>query len=236
MRFSTKSLLITGLAATQALSKMIPRGFEVRLRDTLSDAAPPAQDSGELDYDPPTEGYDPLNEPATDTSGTVILGPPAYNHTDNDFQWFNLNDSMEISEMPDKKDWVIPVSHAMCQQWDLKDVNARGAVEQIVLWNNRGGKVGHKYVHWEVDGMYAIFVCDCKWQYRDKAPAWEMWEFYERLIEWCGEGRGGWIFSKKWEKGYALSTRDKVVFKEPKKALCPSFCCFNPKAEKFAVD
>ncbi|KAI0882614.1 uncharacterized protein GGS22DRAFT_169884 [Annulohypoxylon maeteangense] len=245
MRFSTKVLLIIGLRATQILGRIAPpsSGFEIRAREDPSagssmndidkgdDDDDNNNDDEEDDDKPPPPGFDPFDDPETDITGTEVLIPPAINDT-TEIDWFNLDNSIELSEMPDRKDWVIPVSHAWCATWDIKDVNVRGSIQRTIRWNNRGNKVHRKYVHWELDGQVGTYVCDCKWEYRDKATSWEMWEFYERMIEWCGEGRAGWIFSKKWEKGYAVTTRDRIMYTRPRKSLCPKFCCFDPKSQK----
>ncbi|KAI1206205.1 uncharacterized protein F4807DRAFT_463969 [Annulohypoxylon truncatum] len=247
MKLSTKGFLIIALRATHVLAKKVPRSsdFEVRRRDPSPDAAVAQNWSADVHEPPPlTDLTDIFMEPPTNTSGTVLLWPPLANQTESvgegegegededGFEWFNLDNSIEVSEMPNRSDWVIPVSHSWCSSWDIKDVNARGSIQEIIMWNNRGNKVKSKSVHWELDGMVGAYVCDCKWGYFDKATAWEMWEFYERMIEWCGEGHAGWIFSKKWEKGYAISTRDKILYTKPKKTLCPKFCCFDPKSQK----
>ncbi|KAI0900701.1 hypothetical protein F4806DRAFT_165513 [Annulohypoxylon nitens] len=221
MKVFTKALIITGLSATQVFGRTAPRGsnFEVRARNASFPAYNKRDGTQESDLFPDSKFA---------LSGTEPLLAPAMNDTDPDFRFFDLENSIEITEMPDRSEWVIPVSHAFCSGFDLKDVNVRGSLEQIVLWGQRGNKIGTKWLHWEIDEMVGAFVCDCKWNYSDEVPASEIWEFYERLIEWCGEGRAGWIFSKKWEKGWAVATRDKIQYKSPKKLLCPWYCCFDP--------
>ncbi|KAI2467799.1 hypothetical protein F4781DRAFT_433026 [Annulohypoxylon bovei var. microspora] len=207
MRISTATrLLLMGLGATQALGRMVPwdKRFEMHPRSAEPDIAP-AQNE-----------ISPVPEP-----------PPELNET-MAFQTFELENSLNVSELPDKGHWIIPVSHAACSHWDVKDINVRGSIQNIVIWSNEGNTVGQKFLHWDVDGMVGAFVCNCKWNYRDSEPSSEMWEFYERLVTWCGQGRSGWMFSKKWEKGWSIATRDYILFKEPKKFLCPTYCCWTP--------
>ncbi|KAI1659334.1 hypothetical protein F4813DRAFT_388041 [Daldinia decipiens] len=121
--------------------------------------------------------------------------------------------------------FIIPVSHWGCTRSKMRASDMKEAVQRMINWSEAGGRVWGKSIHIELQAHAGTYLCNCKTQYLDSAPATEMWEFYERLRVYCGEGSSGWIFSKKWDKGYAINTRDHVANRHPKKLLCPLFCC-----------
>ncbi|KAI1101802.1 hypothetical protein F4804DRAFT_334932 [Jackrogersella minutella] len=204
MKFSTPiRFLTTALGATQALGKN--EGFEVRLRDIES------------------AGDAPLTQNSTASAPT----PSAPANATSAIEPFDLSNSLNLTDLPTEADWIIPVSHAACTEWTLGGPEIRAAIEDVVVWNNQGHTVPSKYVHWELEGWVGTYICNCKLRYRDHAPGSEMWEFYARLVKWCGVGHSGWIFSKKWEKGWAVTARDYVVTKNPKKGLCPPYCAIT---------
>ncbi|KAI2624539.1 hypothetical protein GGS26DRAFT_202626 [Hypomontagnella submonticulosa] len=123
-----------------------------------------------------------------------------------------------------EKGWVIPVSHAACTNWDLSTSEIRITVQMTIDWSNGGGKVVPRNFHKEIHGVAALYLCNCKWDWFDRAPRSEMAEFYERLVDMCGNGQSGWIFSKKWEKGYAVATKNYVLLPPTRENLCPPRC------------
>ncbi|KAI2775934.1 hypothetical protein F4815DRAFT_375576 [Daldinia loculata] len=121
--------------------------------------------------------------------------------------------------------FVIPVSHWGCTRSKLRRDDMKEAIQRMIDWSKGGGRVWGRSIHIELQDRAATFLCNCKDQYVDSAPDSEMWEFYQRLRVHCGEGWSGWMFSKKWNKGFAIDTRNHVANRHPKKLLCPLFCC-----------
>lgn len=82
-----------------------------------------------------------------------------------------------------------------------------------------------KTLHYELADEAGAYVCNCKYCCIDRVPASEMWEFYDRLSAGCGgRGRSGWIFSKEWDKGYAVTSAEYIDKKRTKANLCPPNC------------
>ncbi|KAI0851995.1 hypothetical protein F5Y00DRAFT_228365 [Daldinia vernicosa] len=121
--------------------------------------------------------------------------------------------------------WTIPVSHWGCTRAKLRRDDIKETIQLMIDWSSRGGGVWGRDYHIELQPQAAAYLCNCKIRGLDYAPENEMWEFYERLRINCGEGWTGWIFSKRWEKGWAVHTRTYVDDFHPKRHLCPVFCC-----------
>ncbi|KAI0385476.1 hypothetical protein F5Y04DRAFT_186351 [Hypomontagnella monticulosa] len=155
---------------------------------------------------------------------------PSQNHTepsDDDFSYtiiLSEANAYNDSDSDEKKGWVIPVSHQACTNWDLSVSEIRTVFQMTIDWSRGGGKVQPRTYHKEVFGISSLYLCNCKWDYWDRAPENEMNEFYERLVDMCGEGQSGWIFSKAWDKGYAVATKNYVLLWPTRKNLCPPRC------------
>ncbi|KAI0130759.1 hypothetical protein F4814DRAFT_403572 [Daldinia grandis] len=158
----------------------------------------------------------------------------AYNHTgymsalsvgENASYYSEISGSDPTLAPEEAPDYIIPVSHWGCTRSRLRVIDMEAAVRQTIDWSTEGGRVHGKSLHIEMQDSASIFLCNCKYQHADSAPASEMWEFYNRLRVNCGEGRTGWIFSKKWEKGFGFDTKSHVANKHPKRNLCPPLCC-----------
>ncbi|KAI0181240.1 hypothetical protein GGR52DRAFT_24908 [Hypoxylon sp. FL1284] len=141
---------------------------------------------------------------------------------------FDLENSNISTGEGEPAHWTIPVSHWACTEWtELGDSAIRKAIDAMVEWSTRPtGWIEFKSMHIETAGDAGVFVCNCKYCCNDRAPASEMWEFYERLGRNCGgPGRSGWIFSKRWDKGFAVVSKDYIDGKRTKTNMCPSNCC-----------
>ncbi|KAI2632261.1 hypothetical protein GGR54DRAFT_26912 [Hypoxylon sp. NC1633] len=119
----------------------------------------------------------------------------------------------------------IPVSHWGCTGVSLRPREIRGALDAIVAWSDAGNRLEGKSLHVEKYEGVGAWVCNCKWFDYDSAPNDEVYEFYDRLMAHCGRGRSGWLYSKQWDKGYAVDTDKHVDSKHPQALLCPQNCC-----------
>lgn len=97
MKTSSKTLLIVGLGATQALSRALPRdpNHLVRTRNSSSPNAAVVTYNTSAGFEesnlfPDSSWVRSETEP--------LLMPPA----DDEFRWFNFADAIEIIEMPDR--------------------------------------------------------------------------------------------------------------------------------------
>ncbi|KAI1423350.1 hypothetical protein F5Y12DRAFT_798579 [Xylaria sp. FL1777] len=130
----------------------------------------------------------------------------------------------------------IPVTSTKCMGHNLTDqrVNYFHAKWKLIEWQDKPG-------HWVPPGLYHYesapdnytgvtwYICNCKYFYPDKAPAWELDQVQQILDDQCGQFQSGWVWSKKWEKGYNVVPTE--WFKprlriQRKKPICPRGCFF----------
>ncbi|KAI1767013.1 hypothetical protein GGR53DRAFT_463759 [Hypoxylon sp. FL1150] len=183
-------------------------------------------------------GSNDTNGNNTNTAATTIPSAPLHLNDNSTTMWhFDLASSntgpMAHTSEHEHGDWVIPVSHWACTEWpDLGDLPMRSAISALVKWGSSPWHwIDTKTMHYEMGddfggpyGAAGAFVCNCKLCCIDRVPASEMWEFYERIRANCGVGRSGWIFSKKWDKGYAVTSSKYIDDKRTKTNLCPPNC------------
>ncbi|KAI1781267.1 hypothetical protein F4818DRAFT_398555 [Hypoxylon cercidicola] len=196
--------IIAALGATLVLGEKDGFAIEAKKNDTNGDNAPSQGEIG------------------------PVLEIPADNRTTGRFvELFDLENASNHTrgQIPDS--WVIPVSHWGCTEWtNLGDIPIRKAIQAMIDWSAKPlGWLHAKSIHYELVDDVGAFVCNCKYCCFDRAPEDEMWEFYERLRANCGgEGRSGWIFSKEWDKGYAIASSESIDKKRTKTNLCPPNC------------
>ncbi|KAI2611280.1 uncharacterized protein GGS25DRAFT_519582 [Hypoxylon fragiforme] len=130
--------------------------------------------------------------------------------------------------------WKIPVSHSACTSWALPAARIRSAIGDIITWGDTPTPafphpvpklIEPRTWHLATVANATAYVCNCKWEHYDPVPADEMWEFYYRLVAMCGHGQSGWLFSKKWDKGFAVAATDWVEGMKPQLRICPPYCC-----------
>ncbi|KAI1388628.1 uncharacterized protein F4822DRAFT_443511 [Hypoxylon trugodes] len=203
-------LLLAMLGATLAISGVVPGNntFEIRVRRN--------ETSGhhKNNHKKDNSTLDPLHS----------IEDPKIRGSSRPTQMFDL-----AAASTNKLNWpyprVIPVSHTGCTDWPLQVDKMKVAVQNMIEWNDNGGEVEPRWLHAEIHGHVGVYQCNCKWMYYDKAPASEMWEFFDRLEDECGVGQSGWIFSEEWEKGWAIATAKYIQTTSPPERLCPEYCC-----------
>ncbi|KAI0142271.1 hypothetical protein F4776DRAFT_500318 [Hypoxylon sp. NC0597] len=200
--------IVAALTATQALGKGFTKneGFEVRVRNVSAS-------SDEASAQATTTALPEATTAATGMTMDML-------DLSDDSKFAVSNDS----DVSSARAWEIPVSHSACTGWALRTTDLTDAIRNLINWSNRGNRLLGKSVHYEIAGGTGAYACNCKLTYEDELPERELAEFYERLTLWCGHGRSGWIFSKKWEKGFAVDAMFAVVTKRPARGLCPPFC------------
>ncbi|KAF2967791.1 hypothetical protein GQX73_g5772 [Xylaria multiplex] len=104
----------------------------------------------------------------------------------------------------------IPVAMIECMGHNLSEQDYLGAKEAMLTWaENSADHIvppGNYEAFWypnvtQGEGV-TWYICNCKLVARDKIPRWEIDEVQETLEEKCGKWQSGWVWSKKWEKGY----------------------------------
>ncbi|KAI0843562.1 hypothetical protein F5Y06DRAFT_255271 [Hypoxylon sp. FL0890] len=207
--------IVAALTVTQALGRPVIKDleFEVRTGDIKSD-----EDGALAQKD--TSPYFSV-PPETDESKSMETLDLS-----NDSKYAIFNESWPSNNMS-TLEWEIPVSHAGCSGWGLQVWEIVDSIQKLVDWSDNGGGLIEKSVHYEISGYASAYACNCKWKYTDKVPMREMREFYERLVSYCGYGQSGWIFSKKWEKGFAVEPKCKVDMTRPIANLCPPWCAYK---------
>ncbi|KAI1139952.1 hypothetical protein F5Y05DRAFT_380574 [Hypoxylon sp. FL0543] len=123
-------------------------------------------------------------------------------------------------------EWRIPVSHAGCTGIRMREDDITEVIQVLMDWSDRGLGLMQKSVHVEFLADIAGWACNCKWHYWDKLSMDEFREVYQRINTYCGRNVSGWVFSKKWEKGWAWDTRCFAVNKDSIMTLCPPGCAW----------
>ncbi|KAI8944171.1 hypothetical protein F4801DRAFT_585703 [Xylaria longipes] len=126
----------------------------------------------------------------------------------------------------------IPVAMTKCLGFTFSKQNYLGAKENMISWSEEKEGVYPGAYHAESypDSMFGVtwYLCNCKNIHVDKAPRWELDEVQRILEEKCGKWQSGWVWSKKWEKGYNVVPTDWFRYQlEDHKDICPPHC-FNP--------
>ncbi|XXG96915.1 hypothetical protein Hte_003206 [Hypoxylon texense] len=204
--------IIAALGATLVFGKTNRLGIEAEKNDTNGDNALP----------PPDDKIAPVLNVTATGNRTTSNGSSKFVKL---FDFANANKGPMRQDTMDQ--WIIPVSDWACTEWtELGDAPIRKAIQAVVDWSAAPlGWIDYKSMHYELADGAGAYVCNCKYCCVDRCPAGEMWEFYERLRANCGgPGRSGWIFSKQWDKGYAVASADHIDGKRTKTNLCPSNC------------
>ncbi|KAI1801461.1 hypothetical protein F4811DRAFT_462306 [Daldinia bambusicola] len=213
------------LSASLALSLRVPiegavGGVGNDTRSLVSNVSPGSagQDpsSGPLAHPEESLSLSPSPSPSPPPSPSQSLSPPQSEPAVPDDDNNNATDT--------HFEWIIPVSHTGCTHHRLEDEPIARAIERMVEWSNRGGRVEGKSYHLEWLGDVTVYLCNCKVNYRDSAPDAEMWELYMRTAINCGRGKSGWIFSKQWEKGYGIDSTALLTHQWYLQHLCPPGC------------
>ncbi|KAK5635326.1 hypothetical protein RRF57_011038 [Xylaria bambusicola] len=135
----------------------------------------------------------------------------------------------------------IPVTSKKCMGDQLEKEYFLGAKESMITWSDLGGRVvpgfyygkscpediGSTACCQEDEKGVTWYVCNCKLIWQDPVPRWELDEVQSILNETCGEWQSGWVWSKKWEKGYNVVPKQwyKVRVKDHLQ-ICPPGCSF----------
>ncbi|TGJ81873.1 hypothetical protein E0Z10_g6890 [Xylaria hypoxylon] len=130
-------------------------------------------------------------------------------------------------ETPDSQRHI-PVEMKKCMGHNLSEEYYLGAKENMVTWAYEK-KITPTNLHAEhyPDNRHGVtwYICNCKIIFADEVPAWELDEVQQILAAECGEWQSGWVWSKKWQKGYNVVPTDWYMDKVEKlENLCPPGC------------
>ncbi|TRX95510.1 hypothetical protein FHL15_003468 [Xylaria flabelliformis] len=100
----------------------------------------------------------------------------------------------------------IPVAMMKCMGDKLDEMNYLTAKQNMFDWSDDGGYVKAGSMHFEsYPNNYTgvtWYICNCKWWNDDRVPRWEL-DSVQRILEAkCGEWQSGWVWSKRWDKGF----------------------------------
>ncbi|KAI0426698.1 hypothetical protein F5Y09DRAFT_350990 [Xylaria sp. FL1042] len=125
----------------------------------------------------------------------------------------------------------IPVTMKKCMGHNLSEQNYLRAKENMVEWSERrNGKVypgsAHAESYPDKKSGVTWYVCNCKWLYADKVPRWEL-DYAQQILDIeCGKWQSGWVWSKKWDKGYNVVPTKWYKAHEAIEKICPPHCFF----------
>ncbi|RWA06503.1 hypothetical protein EKO27_g8605 [Xylaria grammica] len=123
----------------------------------------------------------------------------------------------------------VPVTMKKCMGDDLNKEYFLAAKENLVDWSEEGNALIASSYHAESypDDRRGVtwYICNCKWFARDTVPRWELDDVQRVLAEECGDWKSGWVWSKKWEKGYNVVPTEWFYDKRTSHLrLCPPLC------------
>ncbi|OTB04264.1 hypothetical protein M426DRAFT_262497 [Hypoxylon sp. CI-4A] len=189
--------LLAALGATKAFAVAVPRQTEV---EELADELTPTGDATPAQDDP--AAYEPFF----------------------DLSLLNVTDENAVTPSSYNTSGIIPVSHIGCTGVHLPAEDIKTVIDRTIQWSAKGGQVPANGIHWDTTNHTGFYMCNCKWTWRDGAPRDELWEAYDIIVDACGEGRSGWITSRKWRKFYHITVMEKIFYTVPKMNLCPPLC------------
>lgn len=124
----------------------------------------------------------------------------------------------------------IPIDGKGCtiDTFDPRDANV--SAEALIAHfggedNDEHAMVRHRMVYGEPRGTAIVYVCNCKDCVGQTYAESETREVLQIVREDCGPGRGGWVWSNQWEKGWGV--RSAAVIGGPNtglRNLCPFTC------------
>lgn len=93
-------------------------------------------------------------------------------------------------------------------------------------------------VHMQTAGTAVAFVCQCHGCHPATFPESEIREFYTIIVdEDCGPGRGGWVWSRQWNKGWAVASTNALMGPDDgPRSLCPWRCMGKLYESRFKCD
>ncbi|KAI0602539.1 hypothetical protein F4775DRAFT_600540 [Biscogniauxia sp. FL1348] len=124
-----------------------------------------------------------------------------------------------------KRMGVIPVHDWGChpEEPKLNPINIQKVKEDFALWSSKENRVFPNSVKIFTWGDTAWYICNCKTWHYDPVPMEELNDAQSILTHYCGRDRSGWVWSKKWNKGYNLVSSDYVKY-ALHQDLCPKGC------------
>lgn len=117
----------------------------------------------------------------------------------------------------------IPVSEVKCTGYNLDVRDVEVAKFKMMRWDLHGNKVWERGFHSEWYGSTCWYICNCKNTWRDGTPIKELDEAQRLIVEKCGEGHSGYVWSQPWNKGYNIASSE-AVGKAKVKEICPYGC------------
>ncbi|KAL7625784.1 hypothetical protein AAE478_005007 [Parahypoxylon ruwenzoriense] len=119
----------------------------------------------------------------------------------------------------------IPFETWGCFKAQLSAYEIEQIAVQTARWSDRGHRVKPRTIHEEFYGGAGLYLCNCKLFYADPAPEQEMREFVSIIADpvRCGPGKSGWLYSRHWQKSWAVADR-LYVANNTNTDLCPPFC------------
>lgn len=117
---------------------------------------------------------------------------------------------------------LIPDPTVGCTGVTLNPENLEVAKEKAVRWGRSHHVASRAFQQWSY-GNATVWICNCKHAHPDPVREAELNSTFQILDEECGPNQSGWVWSKKWQKGF--NRDDPSPWRYVKKAqFCPSFC------------
>ena len=126
----------------------------------------------------------------------------------------------------ERKGEVIPVSMWGCTGKTLNGSDVKVALKEAVKWGKHWRVMPREVEWWDGDEA-TWWICNCKIFDSDPVVDNELWDVLDILEQECGTRyQSGWVWSKRWNKGFNLATIDdrRSVDDGDHDDLCPRGC------------
>ncbi|KAI3322950.1 hypothetical protein HD806DRAFT_536130 [Xylariaceae sp. AK1471] len=95
----------------------------------------------------------------------------------------------------------------------------------MALWSEAGHKIHATGYHAETDQNVTWYICNCKLFWFDRVPRAELDDAESILDKKCGPNQSGWVWSKKWQKGFNVVPTDWFEHQVKEELnFCPKGC------------
>ncbi|KAI0378041.1 hypothetical protein F5Y04DRAFT_284277 [Hypomontagnella monticulosa] len=120
----------------------------------------------------------------------------------------------------------IPVTDVLCTENDLVEDDIMEARWTLFNWG-KSHRVPPKTVKVQVIRHAMWYQCNCKLWFSDPISSDELRHAQDLIFSKCGQFRSGHVWSKRWEKMYALLPLKAIVHMQKPSDLCPKGCAYS---------
>ncbi|KAI2633805.1 hypothetical protein GGS26DRAFT_590559 [Hypomontagnella submonticulosa] len=114
----------------------------------------------------------------------------------------------------------------VCTSHDVNEIDSMEARSELWRWGQMH-KVPPKTVKAQIIRQALWYQCNCKWWYSDPVAEDELRCAQDLVFSRRGQFRSGHIWSKRWEKMYAILPLKAMIHILRPSDLCPESCAYD---------